>query len=38
VGRWKTLSILEEIYQQPDAATSLRVVLEPRELRDPNPL
>jgi integrase len=32
-GGWKTLSVLSDIYQRPDAETTRRVVLEPRELR-----
>lgn len=33
-GGWKTPEVLSEIYQRADAATTLRAVLEPRELRD----
>lgn len=32
-GGWKTLSVLSDIYQRPDAETTRRVVMEPRELR-----
>lgn len=33
-GGWKTRETLERIYQQPDADTLRRVILEPRELRE----
>jgi integrase len=33
VGGWKTLRVLSDLYQQADRKATLRVVLEPRELR-----
>jgi hypothetical protein len=33
-GGWKSLDVLQRIYQQPDAATLERVVSEPHRLRE----
>jgi hypothetical protein len=32
-GGWKTRETLERIYKRADPATTLKVILEPRELR-----